>query len=280
MRKIFTTVLVMVSIPLLFFTGGCKTSEESIDLFSIAAATGYAKHITTLDPDDTGVITLNLFFAVHNQSDVAGTITGWSFKIRHNIVNLAEVNNLNYQNYRLVVTGDMVIPAKEIREFFINTPQPFLENALTKNELSFDPYIPTKVIVDLELRNDNGEIFQVTAQGTFTYEESQLNESKYNILGDWEFNRVVSGQAQAKQEIDFVGTRQSGRYAIYKWGTATVEETGSYAVANYKYFTLTADTGGQYWGEFTDETHANGTLMIPATKNQVIRTGTFTAKKI
>jgi len=280
MRKIAIALLVLVSIPLIFFSGGCKTSEEIIDLFAISAATGYAKHVTTIDPDDTGVTTLNLFFAVHNQGDVAGTIISWSFKIRHNIVNLAEINNTNFQNYRLVASGNAVIPAKEIGEFYINTPQPFLENALTKDELSFDPYVPTAVIVDLEIRSDNGEIFQVTAQGTFTYEQSRINESKYNILGDWEFNRVVSGQAEAKQKIVFVGTKQSGRYAIYKWGTVTVEETGSYGVTNYKYFGLTADTGGQYWGEFTDETHAGGTLMIPAGKNQGIRTGTFTANKI
>lgn len=280
MKKIAVVCFVFTSIFLFVFTNGCKTSDTVVDLFTIAATTGYSKRVVTVDPDDTGLTSINLFLAIRNHGDVNGTITRWSFKIRHNIVTLVEINNSNYQGYKLVTSGDTVIPPDDINEFYVSTPQPFSQNALTKDELSFDPYIPTEVITEVEITDDNGEVHTITGGGKYTYEQGTSPESKYNIVGDWEFKRIVNGQAKEKQKIVFVGTKMSGRYALYKFGASDVDETGSYVVTNYKYLTFTSDLGTQYWGEFTDETHMSGTLMIPATKKEDSKTGTWTGKKL
>lgn len=280
MKKIAIVFFVVTAMFSFILTNGCKTSDTVVDLFTIATTSGYSKRVVTVDPDDTGLTSINLYLAIRNQGDVAGTITRWSFKIRHNIVTLVEITNTNYQNYKLTTSGDMVIPPDDIKEFYVNTPQPFSQNALTKAELSFDPYIPTEVICEVDITDDNGEVHNITAVGKYTFEQGVSPESKYNILGDWEFKRVVNGQAQAKQKIVFVGTKMSGRYALYKFGTNEVDATGSYVVANYKYLTFTSDLGTQYWGEFTDETHMEGTLMIPKTKNEDSKTGTFTGTKL
>ncbi len=280
MKKSAVVFFGVIAMSLLVVMNGCKTSEALVDLFTLTATSGYSKKVVTIDPDDTGLTSINLYFAVRNHGDVAGTITRWSFKIRHNIVTLVEINNTNYQAYKLVISGDTAIPPDEIKEFYVNTPQPFKKNALTKAELSFDPYTPTEVITEIDITGDNGEIYTITASGKYTYEMGTSNESKYNIVGNWEFKRIIDGQAKDRQKMVFVGTKMSGRYALYKFGTAAVDETGSYIVSNYKYLTFIADLGAQYWGEFTDETHISGTLMIPAGKNQDSQTGTWTGKKL
>ena len=280
MKKIAVVFLIVTAVSLLVFTNGCKTSDTVVDLFTISATSGYSKTVTTLDPDDTGLTSINLFLAIRNQGDVGGTITHWSFKIRHNIVTLVEINRNNYQDYKLVVSEDMVVPTDEVKELYINTPQPFQQNALTKDELSFEPYTPTSVIAEIEITDDNGDVHTITSIGSYTYEQGKTPESKYDIVGDWEFKRVVNGQAKEKQKMVFVGTKANGRYALYKSGSNDVDETGSYAVANYKYLTFSSDLGTQYWGEFSDESNMNGTLMIPATKQDDSKTGTYTGKKL
>jgi hypothetical protein len=272
--------LAVTAVFLLVFTNGCKTSDTVVDLFTIAATSGYSKNVTTLDPDDTGLTSVNLFLAIRNQGDVTGTITHWSFKIRHNIVTLVDINRNNYRDYKLVASPDITLPMDEVREFYVNTPQPFLQNALTKDELSFEPYTPTSVIAEIEITDDNGEVHTITGIGSYTYEQGKTSESKYDIVGNWEFKRIVNGQAKDKQKMVFVGTKVNGRYALYKFGSNDVDETGSYGVTNYKYLTFTSDSGTQYWGEFTDETHMDGTLMIPATKQESSKTGTWTGKKL
>ncbi len=280
MKKIAVVFLVVTAVFLFVFTNGCKTSDTVVDLFTLAATSGYSKTVTTLDPDDTGLTSINLFLAIRNRGDVGGTITDWSFKIRHNIVTLVEINRNNYRNYKLVVSEDMTVPRDEVKEFYVYTPLPFQQNALTRDELSFEPYVPTSVIAEIEITNDKGEVHIVTGAGLYTYEQGKTPESRYDIVGDWEFKRVVNGQAKEKQKMVFVGTKISGRYALYKFGSNDVDETGSYMVTNYKYLTFTSDLGNQYWGEFTDETHMNGTLMIPATRNEDSKTGTWTGKKL
>jgi len=280
MKKIAVVSLVVISMFLLTFISGCKTSDTAVDIFSIAAASGYSKRVLTLDPDDTGLTSISLYLVVRNQGEVNGTITRWSFKIRHNIVTLVEITSTNYRNYKLVFSGDTVVPTDDVAEFYVNTPQPFETNALTQAELSFDPYVPTSVIAEVDITDDNGDVHTITGTGAYVYEQGTIPESKYNIVGDWEFKRVVNGQAQEKQKMVFVGTKTGGRYALYKFGTTNVDESGSYVVSNYKYLTFTSDLGTQYWGEFTDETHCNGTLMIPATAKDDSKTGTWTGKKL
>lgn len=280
MKRFAIAFLVITTVCFVFVGSGCKTSDTVVQLFSIATTTGYSKKVTTVDPDDTGLTSINLFAAVRSNGDTAGTITGWVFKIRHNVVTLVEINSSNYQNFNLVTSGDMVIPANEIKEFYVNTPPPFGQNALTAAQLSFDPYIPTEVVVEIQVTADNGEVYSITGAGGYTFEQGVINESKYDIVGDWEFKRVVNGAEKAKQKMVFVGTKMNGKYVLYKFGSDEVDESGSYMVSNYKYLTFTSDLGAQYWGEFGDETHMNGTLMIPASGKESSKTGTWTGRKL
>lgn len=280
MKKCAVAFLVITVIWFVFVGSGCKTSDTVMELFTVAATTGYSKHVTTVDPDDTGLTSINLFAAVRNHGDIAGTITGWTFKIRHNVVTLVEINNYNYQGYNLVRSGDMVIPANDIKEFFISTPPPFNQNALTAAQLSFAPYTPTEVLVEIQVTADNGDVHTITGAGGYTFEQGRVNESKYDIVGEWEFKRVVNGADQAKQRMVFVGTKMSGKYVLYKFGSNEVDESGSYMVTNYKYLAFTSDLGTRYWGEFDDETHMGGTLIIPASGKTDSKTGAWTGKKL
>lgn len=275
-------VLMIFSLLSIFFINGCKTTEEIIKDFVIVSASGYSKKVTTLDPDDTGLTSINLFFAIRNHGDVAGTITGWVFKIRHNIVTLLEINNNNYKDYNLVITGGINIPSNEIKEIYVSTPLPSLENALSKEKLSFDQYIPSEVIVEVEVTDDNGKTHTITGRGSYTYEQGVINETKYNIVGKWDFNRTVNSSKKAKQKIVFVGTKVSGNFAIYNYNTNDVENTGTYFVNNFKYLSFTSTDGTQYWGEFTEKNQANGTLIIQFDDRgrPLNSTGTWTANKL
>ena len=281
MYKRALTAIMVVALLSIFFLDGCKTVEEIVNDFIIANASGYSKKITTLDPDDTGLTSLSLFFAIRNHSDTKGTITRWSFKIRHNIVTLVEVNSDNYKNLNLVIVGETTVPANEITEFYVNTPQPFLENALPKEKLSFDQYIPNEVVVDLEIQGDDGKTHTVTGKGTYTYEQGVLNQSKYNIVGQWELKAIINGNKIGTQKLSIVGTKSAGQFVLYKPGSGTIDINGSYVVNNYKYFTFMATNGTKYWGEFTDITSTQGTLLIPYDEhgNPVNKTGSWTAQK-
>ena len=282
MKKIAVIASIIVFISSIIIMEGCKTSKELIELFSVATTSGYSKKVTTLDPDDTGLTSINLFLAIRNHGDISGNITHWVFKIRHNIVTLVEINSNNYQDYNLTITGDTTVPPDEINELYVGTPQPFLENALGKDKLSFDPYIPTEVIVEVQVTDDNGETHSITGKGSYTYEQGTRNESKYDIVGSWEFERTIDGQKRAKQKIVFVGTKTHGQFATYNLANNEVESTGTYTVSNYKYISFTSNDGTKYWGEFNDESNISGTLIIPENprENQENQTGTWKGKKI
>jgi hypothetical protein len=282
MKKRAFYMLVIIPIFFLFLTNGCKTSDTNVEDFSITITSGYSKKVTTVDPDDTGLTSVNFYVALRNHSDISGTITNWVFKIRHNIVTLLEINNNNYQDFNLVLSGETTLQPNNVTEIFVNTPNPFNENALPKEKLCFDPYTPSEVIVEVTITDNNGDIHTITAKGSYSYEVGTSSESKYHIIGEWELKRIVDGQAKAKQKIVFVGSKTSGRYAIYNTNTNEVRETGSYMVSNYMNLIFASDTGSQYWGEFKDENQIEGTLMIPEIEkeNQKNQTGTWTAKKL
>jgi hypothetical protein len=279
MKKIIIFTIIIFTAFTLFFTNGCKTNEENSDTFTVPSTSGYSKLMKTLDPDDTGVTSLTLFFVLRNSSLVNGTITDWSFKIKHDIVTLVEINNTNYKNYNLMLTGSMNVPSETANEIYIGTPPPFIENSLSKDILSFEPYIPNRIIVEVTVLDDSGEEHKITAEGSYTYETGVINESKYNIVGKWTLNRTVNGQKQEKQKMIFTGTKTNGSYTIYETD-GKVFENGSYSVSNYKTLYFKSSDGTQYWGEFSDENNMNGTLNIPADKDNDPKTGTFTAKKL
>ncbi len=273
----FTIILSMVIV----FTSACKTTEEAVKDFIVASTSGYSKKMTTLDPDDTGLTSINLFFAIRNKGDAAGKITKWVFKIRHNIVTLLEINQNNYQDYNLVLSGDLNIPADDIREIYVNTPQPLLENSLTNEKVSFDDNTPTEVIVELEVTDGEGNIQPITGAGDYVYEKGVINESRYNIVGEWKVVRTINGAKQGTQKLVFVGTKMSGQFVLYEGLGNTAQNNGTYFVNNYKYITFTGVNGDQYWGEFTDTKEAEGTLLLPYDDRgrPQNKTGTWAATK-
>ncbi len=274
---LFSVITVLVS-GMVFFSG-CKTTDEVLEAFSIPATSGYSKLMKTLDPDDTGVTSMTLFFSIKNGTKVDGTITGWSFKVKHDIVTLVEVNNNNYRNYNLVISGDMNIASESAKDIYVGTPMPFIENSMTSDILSFDPHIPTSLQVEITISDADGNVHTVTAEGSYTYETGVINESKYNIIGNWAITRTVDGDVKEQQRIVFTGTKTSGSYTIYE-GDGKVFENGSYTVSNYKdlYFKSTENT--QYWGKFDDENTMSGSLNIPKDNKNDPKTGTFTGTRM
>ena len=261
---IFSVITTMLT-GIMFLTG-CKTSEEAVEAFTIQSTSGYSKIMTTLDPDDKGVTSMTLYFSLKNAGTVNGTITGWSFKIKRDIVTLVEVNNTNYNEYNLVLTGSMNVSSESANEIVVGTPQPFVENSLSSDILSFEDNIPTRVIVEINVTDENGESRTLESEGTYTYETGVIDESKYNIIGEWDFTRTVNNAKQQKQKIVFTGTKVSGTYTVFN-SSNKVFESGSYTVSKYKVLYFVSSEGTKYWGLFSDATNMNGTLNIPKTVN-------------
>jgi hypothetical protein len=291
MKKTFIYILIVGLTALTLTFNGCKTSDVALAYFSIEQVSGYSKKIQSLDPDDNGKASIDLAIAIRNQLDVSGTIVSWSFKIKRNIVTLLEINNNNYQNYNLTVSGNMVIPAEGLFEFFVNTPQPAEENALPTEDLNFHKDTPNEIMVEVEVQDEKGEVHRITGKGSYVLETEFTDESKYNIIGEWRFSRIVNGATQPRQKIVFVGTKTSGRYVLYNLGVTAsgltindVFETGSFVVSGIVNLTFTSDEGTQYWGTFSEAEEGDGTLLIPPTfegKNQIpAKTGTWTMKKL
>ncbi|MCK4835543.1 MAG: hypothetical protein KAT17_02855, partial [Candidatus Aminicenantes bacterium] len=148
--------------------------------FSIENSSGYSLKATVIpenkNKDNYILTSINLYAAIRNHTDISGTIISWTFKIKRNIVTILEINQSNFQNYKLSISGDTIIPADEIKEFYVGTPQPFLENALHEDTFTFEPYVPTEIVVEIQIQDENGTIHDVTASGSYTYEETTINE--------------------------------------------------------------------------------------------------------
>ena len=274
--------LVIVSfIAVVAFSFSCKVSDEIIQDFLVAQTSGYSKRITTVDPDDTGLTSINLFVAVRNNCESAGTITNWTFKIKHDIVTLLEINSANYGQYNLEISQNTGVPVNEVTELFVTTPQPFNQNALPESKLSFDPYIPTEVVVEVEVTDAEGNITNITGRGAYTFDVEKKNETKYKIMGEWSLKRVVEGSAKAKQKIVFAGNVTDGQFIIYK-ADSTVFHAGTYTVTNLLDVNFKSSGGTEYWGKFTAVDALDGTLVIPEDKRNKVdsKSGTWTATKI
>ncbi|MEN8222485.1 MAG: hypothetical protein ABFR36_04420 [Acidobacteriota bacterium] len=263
-------ILAITAVAILFFISGCKTSESDVNNFQVISVSGYS----FADIGDNGMTSLNLFFSVTNKGDSVGTITGWKFRVMHDIVTLVEIDNNNYTNYNLEISGNMTVPEGDVSEVYINTPLPFAANAVSNDMLGFDPYTPTGIILDLQITDDSGDIYTVTKRGNYTYEKGLFDSDKYNILGDWELKRTVKGDAKAAQKITFVGKKTSGSFVIYNLGSGKAEGSGSFSIANYKDITLYDIDGTKYWGEFKGVDDMSGTLL------KGTDTGTWTGKRL
>jgi len=267
MRKI---IVVTIAITILFFVSSCKTSDSKTGNFKVLAINGYS----FADVGANGLTSINLFFSVANKGDTVGTITSWKFRIMHNIVTLVEIDNNNLNDFNLGLSGNLTIPEDEVVEIYVSTPLPFMENAIPNDKLSFDPLTPTSVILDLEIKDSDGNTFTVTKKGTYTYEKGLFGSDKYRILGNWKFNRVVNGDVKVAQKITFVGTKTSGSFVIYNINSGKSEGSGSFSVSNYKDITFSGIDGTTYWGEFEGARLLKGTLL------KGTNTGTWNCKKL
>jgi len=182
MKKGKYAILISYAIFVLLFLSGCNSPDEdnTLEDFSINSTSGYSLQMTIIpkknQENDKVLTSINLFVAIRNHTDIGGTITSWSFKIRRNIVTIVEINQSNYQKYKLRTSGTTLILADEIEEFYVETPQPFMANAIPENIFSFDPYIPTEVIVELKITDDKGIIHNVTGTGSYTFEQQTIIE--------------------------------------------------------------------------------------------------------
>lgn len=178
MKKASVILLAMLVLIQLAFLAGCKTAdeEEVLPTFTINSASGYSLNVTVIPKNyndkNKEYTDINLFAAIRNHEAIPGTITAWSFKIRRDIAAIVMIDQNNYKNYNLTITGDKTIPANEIIEFYARTLQPYFDNALPKEIFTFKPYVPNEVVVTFEITDDNGTVHTITGTGVYTYEES------------------------------------------------------------------------------------------------------------
>ena len=263
-------LIALTAVAILFFISGCKTSDSDVNNFQVLAVTGYS----FADSGQDGLTSISLFFSITNKGDEVGTITGWKFRIMHEIVTLVEIDNNNYDDFNLELSGNFTLPAGEVSEIYINTPLPFADNAVPNDMLFFDPYTPTAIILDLQISDESGNTYTVTKRGSYTYEKGLFNSDKYIVLGDWELKRIIKGDAKAAQKITFVGTKTSGSFVIYNLNTSKTEGSGSFSISNYKDIKLFDVDGTKYWGEFNGIDNISGTLL------KGTDTGTWSGKKL
>jgi hypothetical protein len=182
MKKLVLLFSITMAILSLLILSGCKTTDDEaiVEDFTIENTSGYSLQATVIpenDSKDNKILTsINLYAAIRNHSEITGTITSWSFKIKRDIVTIIEINQNNYQNYKLSISGETVLPSDDIVELFVGTPQPFMINALSDDVFIFKPYIPTQVITEMTISDQNGTIHEITATGTYTFEETTINE--------------------------------------------------------------------------------------------------------
>ncbi|MCK4942025.1 MAG: hypothetical protein KAS65_00540 [Candidatus Aminicenantes bacterium] len=182
MKKLALLFSITLAILSLLIMGSCKTTDEDtiVNDFSIENTSGYSLQATVIpknqNQENKILTSINLYAAIRNHTNVTGTITSWSFKIKRDIVTILEINQNNYQNYKLTISGGMVVPGDDIIEIFIGTPQPFLTNALADDVFIFNPYIPTQIIAEMTISDQNGNLHEITASGSYTFEETTINE--------------------------------------------------------------------------------------------------------
>ncbi len=254
MRKI---IVVTIAVAILFFISSCKTSDSKVDNFKVLAINGYS--FANIGP--SGLTSINLYFSVANKGNTVGTIISWKFRVMHNIVPLVEINGNNLNDYNLGLSGNLTIPEDEVVEININTRLPFMENAIPNSKLTFDPLTPTGVILDLEIKDADGNSFSVTKKGGYTYEKGLFDSKKYSVLGNWKLTRIVNSEVKAAQKITFVGTKRSGSFVIYNLNSGKSEGSGSFTVQNYKNVTLRGVDGTTFWGEFNGFNLLKGTML-------------------
>ncbi len=254
MRRLIIAIAV---IAILFAVSACKTSDSDSNDYQILNVTGYS----FADMGEGRLTSINLFFSVANKGDILATVTGWKFRIMHNIVTLVEIDNNNFTNYNLELSGNLTILENDVTEIYVNTPLPFSMNAVPNDMLSFDPYTPTEIIIDIQITDNNGKVFTVTKKGSYVYEKGLFDADKYNILGDWELKRIINGEQKTLQKITFVGTKMTGSFVIYNLASGKSEGAGSFKVSNYKDITLYGTEGTSYWGEFNGVNSMSGTLL-------------------
>jgi len=263
-------ILAITAVAFLFFVSGCKTSDSDVNNFQVLSVTGYS----FADTGEAGLTTINLFFSVTNKGNSDGTITSWKFRIMHNIVTLVEIDQNNYQNFNLQLSGNTALPVDEVAEVYVNTPKPFISNAVPDDQLSFGTYAPTQIILELQITDGDGKSYTVTKTGSYTYQKGVIDGDRYNILGDWKFTRTVNGDVKGDQKITFVGSKTAGSFVIYNLGSGKAEGSGNFSVSNFKSITLYGIDGTTYWGEFTGIDDMSGTLL------KGTDTGTWTGKRL
>ena len=182
MKKVLFLLSMTLVICSLTVTSGCKTAdEEVVEDFAIESASGYSLKATVIpkdqNQDDYTLTSIHLYAAVRNKLDIPGTVISWKFMIKRDIVTILEINQNNYQNYKLAISGVLTIPADDIKELYVGTPQPFMQNALHENIFTFKPYVPTDVVVEIQIQDESGTIHNITGSGGYTYEETTINES-------------------------------------------------------------------------------------------------------
>jgi hypothetical protein len=271
-------IVLVALIIVMVFSFSCKLSEEISIAFNVVETSGYSKIIFNTDRELNGNSTLNFFMAVKNETDQDATIVGWKFKVMHNIVTLCEINNSNFQNFKLEVPTAKTLKANQITGFYVNTLKPYENNMINNQALGFNDYMPTNIIVELSVEDSEGNLFTISERGKYGFDKEIKNQSNdNNILGEWELFRTVKNNPKAKQKLVFVGTKTSGEFVIYDLPSNDVFDKGKFSVLADKQVQLTGESSTKYWGEFIDSNSLKGTLIIKERNDT--KTGTWTANK-
>lgn len=148
----------------------CQLSEELAVDFNIIETSGYSRAIFEDNKMENGSSSLNFFVSIHNQTDQEATLTGWTFRILHNIVPLCEISDTDYQTYKLEVNSSTVLAASQILDLYVNTRRPYEDNRVSNKKLGFDAYTPDTLIVELEITDSEGRVHTISAKGAYQYE--------------------------------------------------------------------------------------------------------------
>jgi len=168
MRKsrIYLLVLVIGILSLV----SCELTEEILVDFNIMQTAGYSKAIFEDNKMKDGASTLNFLVSIRNQTDQDAAVTGWTFRIMHNIVPLCEISSTNFETFKVEVNSAGTIPASQILDFYVNTRQPYRDHLVANSRLGFEDYLPTTLVVELEITDGEGNIHTISAKGNYVYE--------------------------------------------------------------------------------------------------------------
>ncbi len=158
MKNQWARLPVLLLFCLLLFNSACK--NEGTGIYVITSGEGRVYY-------DGIAITTDLFFSctVMNQSDVAGTITGWKIVFKSGSTELLEINSTNCAAFHMDVQRDLRVQPRQER-IIVGKTVPALDGSRFVADA-----LPDNMDITVTIEDDHDNQSAVLASAAVRYDE-------------------------------------------------------------------------------------------------------------